>query len=54
MGIFNKKLDYSSGNGVLPKVPLTDYLNLILPNTSLMRMPNMDLMVKERDQGNLE
>jgi len=54
MGLFNKKLDYSSGNGVLPRVDAGDYSTLILPNTSLMRVPNMNLMVKERDQGNIE
>lgn len=54
MGWFNKKLDYSSGNGVLPRVDISDYSTLRLPNTSMMRVPNMNLMVKERDQGNLE
>ena len=54
MGLFNKKLDYSSGNGVLPRVNPNDYSSLSLPNTSLILMPNMNLMVKERDQGNLE
>ena len=54
MGLFNKKLDYSSGNGVLPRVDSSEYSTLSLPNTSLMRVPNMNLMVKERDQGNLE
>lgn len=54
MGLFNKKLDYSTGNGVLPRVDPSDYSTLSLPNTSLMRVPNMNLMVKERDQGNLE
>ena len=54
MGLFNKKLDYSSGNGVLPLVSSSEYSNLSLPSTSLMRMPNLNLMVKERDQGNLE
>jgi hypothetical protein len=54
MGIFNKKLDYTSGNGVLPKVKPEEYSTLKLPNTSMMRVPNMNLMVKERDQGNLE
>jgi hypothetical protein len=54
MGLFNKKLDYSSGNGVLPRVDAKDYSTLRLPNTSMMRVPNMNLMVKERDQGNLE
>lgn len=54
MGLFNKKLDYSSGNGVLPRVNTSDYSVLSLPNTSLIRMPNLNLMVKERDQGNLE
>jgi hypothetical protein len=54
MGLFSKKLDYSSGNGVLPRVNAEEYLVLRFPNTSMMRMPNMNLMVKERDQGNLE
>lgn len=54
MGLFSKKLDYSSGNGVLPRIDSSEYSTLSLPNTSLMRMPNMNLMVKERDQGNLE
>jgi len=54
MGLFKKKLDYSSGSGVLPRVNSNDYSNFILPNTSLMRVPYMDLMVKERDHGNLE
>jgi hypothetical protein len=54
MGLFNKKLDYSAGNGVLPRVDTNDYSTLQLPSTSLMRMPNMNLMVKERDQGNIE
>jgi hypothetical protein len=54
MGLFNKKLDYSSGNGVLPRVDSNSYSSLRLPNTSMMRMPDMNLMVKERDQGNIE
>jgi hypothetical protein len=54
MGLFSKKLDYSSGNGVLPRLKPEDYSTLTLPNTSMMRMPNMNLMVKEKDQGNLE
>ena len=54
MGLFSKKLDYSSGNGVLPRVNIGDYSPLSLPNTSLMRMPDINLMAKERDQGNLE
>jgi hypothetical protein len=54
VGLFSKKLDYSSGNGVLPRVDPNDYSTLSLPNTSFIRVPNMNLMVKERDQGNLE
>ena len=54
MGLFSRKLDYSTGNGVLPKVDSSEYSTLSLPNTSLMRAPNLNLMVKERDQGNLE
>jgi hypothetical protein len=54
MGLFSKKLDYSSGNGVLPRLKPEDYSTLTLPNTSMMRMPDMNLMVKEKDHGNLE
>ena len=54
MGLFNKKLDYSAGNGVLPRVDSNNYSTLRLPSTSMMRMPDMNLMVKERDQGNIE
>jgi hypothetical protein len=54
MGFFNRKLDYSTGSGVLPRVDSSNYSTLRLPNTSMMRMPDMNLMVKERDQGNLE
>lgn len=54
MGLFNKKLDYSAGNGVLPRVDSDEYSTLRLPSTSLMRAPNMNLMAKERDQGNIE
>ena len=54
MGLFNKKLDYSSGNGNLPKLNSDNYLPLSLPNSSTFYMPDMNLMVKERDHGTLE
>ena len=54
MGLFNKKLDYSTGSGVLPRLDSSNYLTLRLPSTSMLRMPDMNLMVKERDQGNIE
>lgn len=54
MGIFKKKLDYSQGSGVLPKLDSSEYSTLKFPNTSLMRSPNLALMERERDQGNLE
>lgn len=54
MGIFKKKLDYSSGNGVLPKVDLEDYAPLRPPSSTVMRVPNLNLAMKEKEQGNLE
>jgi hypothetical protein len=54
MGIFKKKLDYSSGNGVLPKVDLGDYGLLRPPSSTVMRVPNVNLALKEQEQGNLE
>lgn len=54
MGLFNKKLDYSSGKGILPKVSLGDYSDLTLPNTSMIRVPNLNLMTREKAMGNLE
>ena len=54
MGLFKKKLDYSQGSGVLPKLDPSEYAILKFPNTSLMRVPNLALMERERDQGNLE
>ncbi len=54
MGIFSKKLDYSSGSGVLPSVSIDMYSNLRLPNTSVVRVPALDLMEREKNQGNLE
>ena len=54
MGIFKKKLDYSSGNGVLPKVDQGDYAPLRPPSSTVMRVPNMSLALKEQEHGNLE
>jgi hypothetical protein len=54
MGLFKKKLDYSSGNGVLPKVDLQDYAPLRPPSSTVMRVPNPNLAMKEKEHGNLE
>ncbi len=54
MGLFSKKLDYSKGSGVLPAVSVDMYSNLTLPSTSRMRVPNLNLMEREKNQGNLE
>jgi hypothetical protein len=54
MGLFKKKLDYSAGNGVLPKVDSQDYAPLRPPSSTVMRVPNLNLAMKEKEQGNLE
>ena len=54
MGLFSRKLDYSKGSGVLPAVSIEMYSDLTLPSTSRMRVPNLSLMEREKDQGNLE
>ncbi len=54
MGIFSKKLDYSSGNGVLPRLGEGEYTPLRLPSTSVVHVPNLSLMMKEKEQGNLD
>lgn len=54
MGIFSRKLDYSKGSGVLPAVSIDTYSDLSLPSTSRIRVPNLSLMEREKDQGNLE
>jgi hypothetical protein len=54
MGLFQKKLDYSSGNGLLPKMNEGEYLNLRAPNSSMVRVPNLNLMSREQDQGKLD
>jgi hypothetical protein len=54
MGFFQKKLDYSSGNGILPKLSESEYLNLRAPSSSMVRVPNLDLMSREQDQGKLD
>jgi hypothetical protein len=54
LGLFQKKLDYSSGNGILPKLSESEYLNLRAPSSSMVRVPNLDLMSREQDLGNLD
>jgi hypothetical protein len=54
MGFFQKKLDYTSGNGILPKLSESEYLNLRAPNSSMVRVPNLNLMSREQDQGKLD
>jgi hypothetical protein len=54
MGIFKRGLDYSSGNGVLPKLDSGNYMNLELPSFAVVQVANFELMAKERDAGNIE
>jgi hypothetical protein len=54
MGFFSKKMDYSSGNGILPKLSVGEYLNLRAPSSSVVRVPNLNLMSREQEQGKLD
>ena len=51
MGIFDKKLDYSFGSGILPKLKQDSYIDLRLPSTSIVRVPDFALRKKEQDAG---
>lgn len=51
MGIFDKKLDYSYGNGSLPRLRESEYSALRLPSSTELSAPNFDLAQKEKKQG---
>lgn len=51
MGLFDKKLDYSSGNGSLPWVNESDYYPLRLPSSTEVSAPNFNYIEKEKKQG---
>jgi hypothetical protein len=53
MGLFDKKLDYSSGNGSLPWLTEDKYSPLSLPSPSVVLGPNIELLEKEKKQGKL-
>ena len=53
MGLFDKKLDYSSGNGALPWFSEDTYSLLSLPSPSVVLAPNISLLEKEKKQGKL-
>ena len=51
MGIFSKKpptLEYTSGQGLLPNVELSEYVEMSLPNRSHVYLYNMDLALREK------
>jgi len=51
LGIFDKRLDYSFGSGILPKLKQDRYNDLRLPSTSIVRSPDLALRKKEQDAG---
>lgn len=53
MGLFDKKLDYSSGNGALPWFSEDAYSPLSLPSPSAVLGPNISLLEKEKKQRKL-
>jgi hypothetical protein len=51
MGLFDKKLDYSYGNGSLPRLNKSEYSSLRLPSSTELAVPNFNLAEKEKKQG---
>jgi hypothetical protein len=51
MGLFDKKLDYSDGNGALPWLNESEYSNLRLPSSTEVIAPNLRLAEKEKKQN---
>lgn len=51
MGLFDKKLDYSDGNGSLPWLKESEYSNLRLPSSTEVIAPNLRLAEKEKKQN---
>ena len=50
MGLFDKKLDYSEGNGALPWLNESEYSALRLPSSTELPAPNLKLAEKEKKQ----
>ena len=50
MGLFNKNLDYSNGNGALPWLKESEYLNLRLPSSTEVIVPDFKLAEQEKKQ----
>jgi hypothetical protein len=51
MGLFDKKLDYSDGNGALPWLNESEYSTLRLPSSTELSAPNLKLSEKEKKQN---
>jgi hypothetical protein len=51
MGLFDKKLDYSEGNGALPWLNESEYSTLTLPSSTALPAPNLRLAEKEKKQN---
>ena len=50
MGLFDKKLDYSEGNGALPWLNESEYSNLRLPSSTEVIVPDFKLAEREKKQ----
>ena len=51
MGLFDKKLDYSVGNGALPLLKEDSYHPISLPSSTVLPAPNFSLIDKEEKAG---
>ena len=51
MGLFDKKLDYSVGNGALPLLKEDSYYPISLPSSTVLPAPNFSLIDKEEKAG---
>lgn len=54
MGLFSKKLDYTSGAGYFPKVAASDYIRLETPNRSVVYGFNIPLAQAEQRYNKAE
>lgn len=54
MGFFDKKLDYSSGNGSLPLLKIDNYSALSLPSSTVVPAPNFSIAEKQKEDGKFE
>ena len=50
MGLFDRKLDYSEGNGALPWLNESEYSNLRLPSSTEVIVPDFKLAEREKKQ----